>query len=360
MKRNLAPLVLLLLTTGLASAATHSVEQDGSGDYVTIGEAIAAAVSGDSVLVGPGLYAQDLHLDGKVLTLASTSGPELTVLSGDGSFRILEIFNGGGGTLDGFTLIDGVSSSGGAIIVNPGSLDVRNCVFENNASSHQGGAVSIGNASTVHFYDCDFLRNSAVRHSGAVVAIQGTLCTFDGCSFVENVCTDYSSAAIAGHSSTMNVYDCLFLRNDSAGFSGGIYLYQCTADIRGNTFHDNRSAEGTIKVHESAPVLIERNIFSGEQVGRAIASDYYSSFTHHCNLYWDNAGGNVFPGDLESDEVVADPYYCSPAEDNFHLHDISAANPENSLCGMLIGAFPVGCSTTGVESSSWSLVKSLY
>ena len=44
-----------LTASSLAFTATITVEQDGSGDYTTITEAIHAATKGDTVLVGPGV-----------------------------------------------------------------------------------------------------------------------------------------------------------------------------------------------------------------------------------------------------------------------------------------------------------------
>lgn len=63
----------MLLVLALASAAiagarllgrgeTYVVTPDGSGDFTTIAEAVASAVDGDTVLVQPGTYAEDLVL----------------------------------------------------------------------------------------------------------------------------------------------------------------------------------------------------------------------------------------------------------------------------------------------------------
>ena len=65
----LAATVLLVLTlAGVAlagaqlfgSGRTYVVSPDGSADFVTIGEAVAAAVDGDTVVVRPGVYREDL------------------------------------------------------------------------------------------------------------------------------------------------------------------------------------------------------------------------------------------------------------------------------------------------------------
>lgn len=62
----------------LAGSATHLVAADGTGDFTTIGEAIAAAASGDTVLIAPGAYAEAVVID-KALTLKG-DGPREQIL----------------------------------------------------------------------------------------------------------------------------------------------------------------------------------------------------------------------------------------------------------------------------------------
>ena len=46
----------LLAVAGVSSATTIRVNWNGTADYETIGEGMAAAVNGDTVLVAPGTY----------------------------------------------------------------------------------------------------------------------------------------------------------------------------------------------------------------------------------------------------------------------------------------------------------------
>ena len=55
----LVPL-LLLLAADSAEARSWRIEQDGTGEFTTIQPAVDAAVSGDTILIGPGHY-QDMH-----------------------------------------------------------------------------------------------------------------------------------------------------------------------------------------------------------------------------------------------------------------------------------------------------------
>jgi len=46
--------LVILFFSGPAAAASFSVQQDGSGDYETLQEALAYAAEGDTIEVGPG------------------------------------------------------------------------------------------------------------------------------------------------------------------------------------------------------------------------------------------------------------------------------------------------------------------
>jgi parallel beta-helix repeat protein len=87
MRTTVAGLLSLILagaiSAGVAAdtaegSATHAVAVDGSGDFTTIGEAIAAAAEGDTVLVAPGEYAEAIVID-KDLTLKG-AGPRERIL----------------------------------------------------------------------------------------------------------------------------------------------------------------------------------------------------------------------------------------------------------------------------------------
>jgi len=58
--KQVVALIVLLAVAGPSGARTWSVEQDGSGDWVTIQEAVDASASGDTIMVGAGRYSQ-LH-----------------------------------------------------------------------------------------------------------------------------------------------------------------------------------------------------------------------------------------------------------------------------------------------------------
>jgi hypothetical protein len=91
MPRHIALLALaLVLFPTVALGTTYVVAADGTGDFPTILAAIEAAVEGDTIELGDGIFQgdgnRDLDFGGKSLTLRSQSGnPQACVIDCQGS-----------------------------------------------------------------------------------------------------------------------------------------------------------------------------------------------------------------------------------------------------------------------------------
>jgi serine protease len=151
-----------LLIGGSAVASTIKVPAD----EPTIQDGINAAVNGDTVLVAPGTYNENINFNGKAIVVRSSGGPKVTIIDG-GSLGAVVTFSTGetsGSVLSGFTLQNG---SGSGVYMNFASPVVKNNIIANNKADW-GAGMYIGGASTAQVLRNTFIGNVASAGGGAI------------------------------------------------------------------------------------------------------------------------------------------------------------------------------------------------
>ncbi len=203
------------------------------------------------ILVAPGVYsgAQNRNLDfqGDDVKIRSTDGAQDTIVDLEGEGRFLHL-HGGETTdsrVDGLAIRNGYTASyGTAICLEDASLDIRNCVFENNRS---------GRLARYENWDGSFYEYWMDGQSSAsVYAVGGTLvlsvCRFEGneSSPVGNGFGDM--AGNCGAVSLVGTTDCIVarcvFRNNSGCDAGAILLSGASATFEKCRFVGNISSEG--------------------------------------------------------------------------------------------------------------------
>lgn len=224
-----------LLPQSVAQAADLAV---GPGQaFATISSAVAAASSGDRVLVDPGVYLEDITFGGKRLELLSTGGPGSTFLGG--TTNTLSFVNGeaAGTRVVGFTVSGGSNS---ALRVTNASVSVEDCVLTSAAGQRvveqTGGdlALTAGRVEGGRATYCvqvlggrltatdQVFSNNRGYQGGAVFQSNGTV-IFDAATFTDNRATyTYGSggAVYSGGGSAV-VIDSTFSTN-SAYYGGAV------------------------------------------------------------------------------------------------------------------------------------------
>ena len=144
MKKSTFAFVLALAAGSAAEAATIRVPADAA----TIQQAIDAAAPGDTVLVAPGTYVENLTFLGKAITVVSEGGPAVTVIDGNWSGPVVAFTSGEprGAVLRGFTVQRGATSfsGGGVLIQNSSPTIADNWIVGNGACSGAGVYSSFG------------------------------------------------------------------------------------------------------------------------------------------------------------------------------------------------------------------------
>ena len=369
-------LIIVTLLGNAADAATITVRQDGTGDYLTIDPAVAASFDGDTIEIGPGTYSEPPLVVAHSLTLVSTDGAAATILDGQGAIRILR-FEGAANTstVEGLTFYNGNNAGVGSVVAvlnahlnvtdcvfeanqfaaltaaSGATMDVTGCLFDTNESTGATpGAVYLSGAGAfASISGCEFTSNSTMETGGAISVVGTAAAAIDDCTFSGNEAAVHGSAIHVGEGSTADITSCLFVDN-IGGVSGPIYCFRAFGTVWNNTFYQNANLYetwGAVLIQETMSVTVYRNIFYGQTNGAGL---YYLDSGpgggHGCNVFWNNDSGTVVGAGFAPDDIVADPVFCDAPGGDFSVSHEGPAAPANSLCGLLIGAFDPAC---GVE-----------
>jgi len=223
MRRAHLPMLLALATA--ANGATLTVAQDGSGDHLTIDAAVAAAVSGDTIMVAGGLYAETVNLGGKDLTIAAADPADPVTIDGESIRRCLVCEAGEIVTLDGLRFFDGFSASdGGCVLLSDGIVSATNCQFDG-CEAQDGGGVWVGPGVLAIFMDCTFSACDAEGRGGGM-HVEGGSVTIDGGVLTDNFCGTAGgglSVIDSGGAGSATVTSSVIAANFGVGLGDGVY-----------------------------------------------------------------------------------------------------------------------------------------
>jgi len=359
--RTISSAIIFIVLAGYSQAATWEVRQNGLGDFLSINQALVASASGDEIFVWPGTYLEPEMVIDHDVNLTSTFGAGLTILDGQGTFRIFHVTAGASTVIDGFTLQDAIASDGAAIHVDNGSQAILvGCDLRDNNATYVGGAGYVRHTSSVlTFESCTLENNFAPLNAGAVGVSLNSTCNFYDCTIVGNTSNTYSGAIANFANSTMNIEGCLFY-NNVGGESGAIRIYSSPAVIKNNTFFSNVSDFGTIFIDSYFPVVLDHNIIFGDKSGYGVFA--VEPQISECNIFYGNSLGHAYGVAFSPEDFFGDPLFCYLGDGQFELCADSYALPVSNSCG-LIGAAGMGCEAcgaVGVETHSWGDVKAQF
>jgi hypothetical protein len=184
MKPKLILLFLVVSVSSLLISTTYHIKQDGTGNFTIIQAGIDFCADGDTLLVYPGTYYENLVIEEKYMTIGSlylTTGDESyisqTVLDGfhNGSVFIIQSVQTGEVYICGFVIQDGTGSGGsasnhgGGIYSKEVSLILRKNVIQYNNAANGGGLYLKQDVYVL--LTCNVIRyNNALKGGGIYVA----------------------------------------------------------------------------------------------------------------------------------------------------------------------------------------------
>jgi hypothetical protein len=247
-------------------------------DYPTIQQGIDASVDGDTVLVQPGTYVENINFNGHNIVLGSlflttgdTSYISTTIIDGDSSGSVVIFENGEDSmtVITGFAIQNGFASNGGGIHCNSSSpvisfnniaenffryrgggiycdnsyLNIENNNIGNNAGGNYGGGIYCNNSDPIIKYNS--IKGNSSGSSGG-----GICCHFSSPTIFSNNISD-NSVGSSGGGIFCGFYSNPIIVNNSidgnlANFEGG--GIKCTllstATIRHNEILENIAVQG--------------------------------------------------------------------------------------------------------------------
>ena len=339
-------LVGLLAWPLSALPTTLAVGPEGSTDFTSIGEALLAAGEKDTLLVAPGTYAETLQIK-KNLTIRSASGESDVLLEGAGKYRLMTIENGVKVHLEGLVFTRSLNRNASALLIWDGAqVDITRCVFRE-CHNTQSNAVHVRHAQTrARFFLCRFLDNTADLHSAALSSSHGARLEVRDCVFRGN--TSKGAAGAVNCTSGSAFFEGNLFVGNTGLLSGALaFEGETSGHVIGNTFHGN-SAPGYAAVRLNDQVRFAGNIVSGSP--QSFGIECPAATDRRRNILFDNEAGNILGSDFAPGEVVSDPLFCAPGQDDFTLCASSPALPANNGEG-LIGAYGAGCEECAAHGS---------
>jgi ASPIC and UnbV/FG-GAP-like repeat/Right handed beta helix region len=302
----LALLVCYSFAPGFGPTPANARDWNVPAQAPTIQSAMDSCVTGDVVVIEPGLYEDCTHLSNGVLHIAvlpvgvsvrgATGDPADVVLDAGYLGRCFEIRNNTEAfSIEGITMRRGRAVSplgkGGAVFAMFSDPVFRHCVFDSNYADFGGGGISAGYGNLT-LENCVFKGNET-DGIGAAVQVSRTPTTITSSTF-------YGSRGAAIHYATdeITLDKCIIASGDAEALAQNL-------------------------ASDPDPVITCTNIFGNLED----YSEFFSSYL--------GQDGNI----------SVEPLFCNPLFGDLHLYAVSPCAQENSgTCG-LIGALPVGCGT---------------
>jgi hypothetical protein len=339
------------------------------GDQATIQAAIDTASNGDSVLVGDGVYQENIDFKGKAITVKSVKGASTTTIDGNKSDYAVKFTTNEGraSVLDGFTVTNGFP---GGINIGGSSPTVQNNIITANTGC-EGIGINVGGAAPL-IQDNTISNNTQAGCSGGVggggIEVIGAS---NGAQIIGNTITGNNSGSgvngggiglwtpgpvlilgnfISGNTasqgggiggandtSAVRIIGNVITGNTAVGTGGGVEIDNAVALILNNTIANNDGSGGGSAFYgafstQIAPMTVSNNLIIGKSGQSALGCrtfDTVNPIVFSFNDVFSPGGGSY--GSMCVDQtgqngnISADPVFVNSSGSDFKLQASSPA-----------------------------------
>jgi len=309
MVKSLYYTVILVFGIALASRATII---NIPADYPSIQQGIDASVSGDTVLVQPGTYYENINFNGHNIVLGS-----LFLTTGDPAYISS-------------TIIDG-NASGPVILLVSGESDytiIAGFTIQNGFSGNAGGIKCSGSSPQVH--DNYIINNETFGFGGGAYADANSFPSFRRNLFAGNW-ADWGGGGLYIEESQANLMQNIILRNGSVAFGGGVLCnYYTDVLLINNTFDGNAAYYGGgLCYTEYSYPIVSNSIFWDDSTWDFTSSEVLGDSTSVPTFTYCDIENTYMPG---AGNIDIDPLFRNPAGSDFHLMSTDCGDPYDSPC----------------------------
>lgn len=301
----------------------------------TIAQAVSNAASGDTILVGAGIFFPPtdtpitinknltIRGQGAADTMVYRSGTARSVFDISGADVLLTldnltIWNGsgtqGGGakvsngaslTLNGVTLKDNRAASGaGVYLEGTGNLTVSNSTFTNNIATENGGGIYKAGTGTLNVTSSTFGGSSNIRNqavNGAAIYLADGAATVSGGSFSFNTASGSGGAFYLANGTLQTSSGVLISSNSATVNGGGIYQAGGTLTLTETTLSNNAAVLGAGVYQQAGTLVTNSSTFNANTASTSGAGLYLASASGTNTLGNTTISGNTANGSGTSD-----------------------------------------------------------
>jgi parallel beta-helix repeat protein len=319
-------------------------------DQPTIQEGIEVAVDGDTVLVQPGTYYENINYNGKLITVGSlflttqdTTYISQTIIDGcqNGSVIIIGCSDDSTATICGFTIKNGLATAGGGIRINVlTSPTVTNNIISNNQAEWGGGIYNesgspliqdniikdnistfIGGGIAAYYSDIKIIGNIIENNQGSGIHIESTYYNI----LIENniISNNYGSSCGGGicfycELNGARVRNNLIIENYSTNEGSAICFgdtYLDYYELSNNTIVNNGNTASVIYLGFDVEAYFFNNIIRNGSNMEIFCYENDDLNVLYSNIY----GGYPGIGNIDESPNFVDSLY------DFHLRDNSTS-----------------------------------